>query len=133
MPGISMILKFRGGEKLLKSLTSKDTINDPLNSGIKKITIYYERLVKKLTPVISARLRSSITHDFSGGEAKVGTNVHYASSVEYGKGGMQPRHVMGGSTRIKGKGPFTRGLELLQVWLKKGDHNIHKGIEGKFG
>ncbi len=149
MAGISLTVKLLGAKKLIDTLKSKDTISKPVESGIKRTVLYYERITKKLTPVLFGHLRSSITSKIAPTHGIVGTNVNYASYIEYGhkqevgryvpaigKRLVQPfvpaRHVFGGSRRIKGKGPFTRALELLHTWLDKGEHKIHAEIDERF-
>ena len=134
MAGIDLKIVMLGAEKLSKALNSSDTIKKPLEAGLKRTALYYERLTKKLTPVDTDRLRSSITHRIGANKATIGTNVQYASFVEYGAPArnMEARHVVSGNRRILGKGPFTRALELLEVWLKRGSHDIHKDIDKEF-
>jgi len=53
--------------------------------GMNKSAILIESEAKRLCPVDTGRLKSSITHMWRGGdEVVVGTNVKYASYVEFG-------------------------------------------------
>jgi len=126
-------VELKGADKLKKKL-QKETITEPLANGIKKITRELHRLVMVSTPVDTARLRSSMTFEIQPKQGKVGTNVEYAPFVEFGTRHMQARHVLEGSSRrVKGKGMFAKGAEL--VLKKMGDlmKEIGVGIQSKFG
>lgn len=60
----------------------------PVAKELERIAVGVERDAKRLCPVDTGRLRSSITHvtgvDGRGLVAKVGTNVDYALPVEMG-------------------------------------------------
>ena len=128
---MNFTLKFIGGEKLFAALKSSKTIGKPLDNGIRKITLYYDGLVKKATVVDTGRLRSSITHELNPKRASVGTNVQYAQFVEYGTQNMEARH-MEGSRKVMGKGMFAHAWGQLQDWLGKGKHDIHVEIDKEF-
>lgn len=132
-----MVVKLRAKlvmtDKLRKAITSDKTTKEPLAGGIKKAILYYEGEVKKRTPVDTGRLRSSITHEIGADKALVGTNVQYASYVEYGTEHMEARHVSpGSSARELGTGPFTAAFEIFKDWLKKGGHEIAAELEKRF-
>jgi len=146
--GIGLTLKFIGGKKLLTALNSSKTIGKPLDNGIRKITLYYEGLVKKATPVKEGRLRASITHKFTARRATVGTNVKYAAPIEYGHkqqvGRFVPaigarlvapfveaRHMEGGN-KVLGEGMFSYAWGQFKDWLSKGKHDIHVEIDKEF-
>lgn len=120
MPGMS--LKILGMKELGKKLQSSN-ITKPLGEGIKKIVMTLDREVKMATVVDTGRLRSSITSEFAADSGKVGTNVEYATFVEYGTQKMEARHMEGGSKRF-GMGMFAFGFKQLQE--KMGD--LIKGI-----
>ena len=141
-------VKIVGAERLIKFLTSKKTIKKPLDDGIARIGYRYEGLAKVATPWITGTLRSSINTQVSPGRVTVGTNIKYASYVEYGhkqqpgryvaaigkrlvKGWVQPRHLEGGS-RVYGVGMFEYAWGLLREWLGKGKHNIQREIDREF-
>lgn len=124
-------LSFKGGEKLFKALASKSTIGKPIENGLRKIVLYYDGLVKKATVVDTGRLRSSVTHELNATRASVGTNVKYAAFIEYGTQNMEPRH-MEGARKVLGQGMFGYALGLLNEWMGKGDHDIHKDIDKEF-
>jgi len=128
---IGLTLKFIGGKKLLSALNSPKTIKKPLDNGIRKITLYYDGLVKKATVVDTGRLRSSIHHELNPKRASVGTNVQYAQFVEYGTQHMEARH-MEGSAKVLGEGMFAHAWGKLQDWLKKGKHDISVEIDKEF-
>tara|TARA_Y100000310_G_scaffold246223_1_gene251394 strand:+ start:2420 stop:2833 length:414 start_codon:yes stop_codon:yes gene_type:complete len=131
---ISFSLKLIGGKALFAALKSKQTIGNPLGKGIRKATLYYERLVTDATPVKTGRLAGSIHSEISPTRGSVATNVQYARFVEYGTRNtdgswkMEPRHIEGGS-RQYGEGMFTFAWGRLLEWLRKGQHDIHKGID----
>lgn len=108
-------LKLVGLEKLAGKLNPKKTVSSPANEQLKTTTLKLEAEVKKATPVLTGRLRSSIFSDFSGGGASVGTNVKYAPFVEFGTPTMEARHVEGGSVRVFGAGPFTFAVKKLDL------------------
>jgi len=103
----------------------------PLTNGIRKITLYYDGLVKKATVVDTGRLRSSITNRIQPNMGEVGTNVKYASFIEYGTEKMEARHMERGSKKL-GQGMFDYALGLLRTWLDRGEHGIHKDIDARF-
>ncbi|MAH44709.1 hypothetical protein CMI37_02720 [Candidatus Pacearchaeota archaeon] len=129
--GVLLTLKFIGGKKLIKALNSRKTIRKPLGDGVRKITLYYEGLVKKATVVDTGRLRSSIHHEITADRASVGTNVQYAQFVEYGTQKMEARH-MEGSSKVLGEGMFAYAWGQLKGWLSKGKHEIHVEIDKEF-
>jgi len=49
-----------------------------------KACLLVERDAKILCPVLTGRLRSSITHEVEGTTGRVGSNVEYARAVELG-------------------------------------------------
>jgi len=124
-------VKLIGAQKLIQALSSKDTVLDPLMNGIKKITLKLERFVKQSTVVDTGRLRSSIAHQFGQDYGQVGTNVVYASFVEYGTQKMAARH-MEGSTKVLGQGMFSYGVEKLEDALTDEEKAIAKDIEVEF-
>ena len=125
---LGMGIQLIGVEALLKKL-GKKTVTTPLGEGIKKITLWLQRLVQMSTPVgtpestgtkgyVGGRLRASITSEVHPLYGKVGTIVEYAPFVEHGTRYMEARHVTeGSSTRILGKGMFTYALEQLKEKL----------------
>ena len=124
-------VKFIGAERLTKFLTSKKTIKKPLDDGIARIGHRYETVAKVATPWVTGTLRSSINTQVTPGSVTVGTNLRYASYVEYGTSKMRPRHLEGGS-RVYGVGMFEYAWGLLKEWLGKGKHNIHREIDKEF-
>ena len=128
---MNFTLKFIGGQKLFAALKSSKTITKPLDNGIRKITLYYDGLVKKATVVDTGRLRSSIHHELNPKRASVGSNVQYAQFIEYGTAKMEARH-MEGSSKVMGEGMFSYAWGKLKDWLKKGNHDIHIDIDKRF-
>jgi hypothetical protein len=158
MAGLSLSFKVAGIERLLKKL-DKETVETPLQKGIRNLTLLLERLVKTSTPVDSGRLRSSIYSEVKPLYGKVGTIVEYAPFVEYGTRphtivpkharalvftvggetvfaqyvrhpGMQARHVVeGSSVRVLGQGPFHYALDRLKQLLPEKLKEIGQQIE----
>jgi HK97 gp10 family phage protein len=67
----------------------------PVGKALTKRAISTVRHAKRLAPVDTGRLRSSITHEVGGDSegiaARVGTNVEYAPHLEYGTSRMKAR------------------------------------------
>lgn len=67
----------------------------PVGKLLARKSIAVERAAKRMAPVDTGRLRSSITHDIGRDElglaARVGTDVHYAIYLEFGTRRMRPR------------------------------------------
>jgi len=61
-----------------------DKINKANKKIMEKACLMVERDAKILCPVITNRLRSSITHEIEGTTGRVGSNVEYARIVEMG-------------------------------------------------
>ena len=131
MGGLNISILIKGGDKLVKALNSSSTIKKPMGDGIRRITLYYNGLVKKATVVDTGRLRASIKTEINPTRAAVGTNVKYAPFIEFGTRHMEARH-MEGSRRTLGKGMFTYAWGLLLTWLGDDKHNIHKDIDKEF-
>lgn len=133
MAGVEFGFEIKGTEELVKKLRP-ETVKTPLAEGLKKITLFLHREVQTSTPVDTGRLRSSVTSQVAAEFGRVGTNVFYAPFVEYGTAKMEARHVMPGtSTRVYGKGPFTRGMEELQKRVGEFIKDIGQVIEARFG
>jgi len=131
--GIGMSVKFTMADKVHKAFTGGKAVSGPLGDGIKKATLFYEGEVKRRTPVLTGRMRSSITHEIGKQKSIVGTNVPYSMFVEYGTAKMEARYVEpGSSSRVMGKGPFAAAMVVFVAWLKKGNHKIHTEIEKRF-
>ena len=74
--------------EFLKSLNQYDEhVKNGLKDAVKQCAFAIERDAKKNCPVDTGRLRASITTDttkIDDYEATVGTNIEYATHVEYG-------------------------------------------------
>ena len=66
-------------------------INKANKQIISKACLMVVRDAKKLCPVDTGRLRSSITHEIEGTTGRVGTNVEYARAVELGTEKQSPQ------------------------------------------
>jgi len=86
-----------------------DSPSGPVGKDLARRAIKVERAAKRLAPVDTGRLRSSVTHELGSDEqglvARIGTNVDYAPHLEYGTRRMRARPFLrpalgaaGGST-----------------------------------
>ena len=126
-------IKLLGVEKLTKAL-SKETVKQPLEAGIKKITLLLSQHIVKSTPVDTGRLRASIIPEVKPLYGKVGTIVKYAPFVEYGTARMDARHVMPGSQiRILGEGMFSYGSKLVMEKFPDLMKEVGVAIQSKWG
>jgi len=66
-------------------------INKENKKIINKACLMVERDAKKLCPVDTGRLRSSISHEIEGTTGRVGSNVEYARAVELGTEKQSPQ------------------------------------------
>lgn len=119
MAGIEIELEIKGMEKIQQKLEREALLGSPLRQTMGRAALVLEREVKIATPVDTGRLRASVLPTISPDSvplwAKVGTNVKYASYVEYGTVKMDARHVTeGSSVRIKGKGMFAYAFEKVK-------------------
>lgn len=66
-----------------------------INVALEMIGIEAERYAKEYCPVITGRLRNSITHTQGGKETEfIGSNVEYAPYVEAGTSRRKPRRFL---------------------------------------
>ena len=72
-----------------------------------------------------------MTSQFGAGFGQVGTNVEYASVVEFGVGKLEARHMEGG-TKVLGEGMFAFGLRKLTDKMKDLLGDIAKSIETRW-
>ncbi len=86
MAGIGLAFQVLGAKRLLAALDGQKTIKTPLAQAIRHITLFLDRETKLATPVDTGRLRASITNQVTAEFGQVGTNVEYASFVEFGRG-----------------------------------------------
>ena len=132
MPGIEFDYKVEGAEELKKKLTG-DIVKTPLSEGLKKLIAWLHREVSTSTPVDTGRLRAGVTSEVAAEFGKVANSVYYAGFVEYGTSKMEARHVLPGtSTRVLGKGPFTRGMEELNKRIGDFLKDIGEAISVRF-
>lgn len=138
MAGLKMILKFTKGEGLIRRLSHEGTVEKPAQSGIRRIALKLEGEAKKATVVGTpqstgkigyhgGRLRSSMTHKFFEMGAEIGSNVPYASFVEYGTSKMKARHMEGGR-KVPGLGMLGYALKVTKGWIKQQGDDIAKKI-----
>lgn len=127
---IGIKLSIIGLDKLKKKLQEKN-VTQPLNDGVKKATLLLDREVKQATVVDTGRLRSSMTSQFGAGFGQVGTNVEYASVIEFGSAKMEARHMEGG-TKVLGEGMFAFGLRKVMDKMKELLGDIANAIEARW-
>lgn len=119
-------LEIRQGQELAKKYRSDK--KDVVGKAVRNVTLKAEREIKKATPVITGRLRSSVSHVLTAMEAKVGTLVHYAPAVEYGTEKVGARHMEGGR-RVYGIGPFEYTRQLLEKTLPEDEKKLLKDMQ----
>jgi len=142
-------IEIKGIEKLTKAL-SKETIRQPLEAGIKKITLLLDRLIKQSTPRVTSRLAGSIHSEVHPLYGKVGTIVKYAPFVEFGHKQevgryvpaigkrlvapfVEARHVNPGSQiRVLGEGMFSYGSKLVMEKFPELMKEIGAAIQSKW-
>ena len=83
------------------SYTYKDNSEEVLSAlekaieqGLEAIGLAAEGHAKKETPVVTGRLRNSISHAVDDKAAYIGTNVEYAPYVELGSRGRDGKHML---------------------------------------
>ena len=130
MPGVQVTAEIIEGKEIAGHFQDAGSVKKPLENGIKRLTLKLEGEAKKATVVDTGRLRSSMTHRFMGQGAEIGTNVQYASYVEYGTEKMEARH-MEGATKVFGLGMLGYAVERIKEWAKKEGGDIAKNIAEK--
>lgn len=76
----------------MKIINNKDLVLDELSAKVEKALeecgLIAEGYAKRECPVDTGALRNSITHTVDAGQGKayIGTNMHYASYIEFGTG-----------------------------------------------
>ena len=130
MPGVKIVAEIVRGIGLIKQLQADKNVKDPIEDGVRNIAIKLEAEAKKATVVDTGRLRASITHKMLAPGAEVGSNVGYASFVEYGTDKMEARH-MEGSTKVFGLGMLGYALGVIKSWAAKEGGEIAKKIAEK--
>lgn len=74
-------------KKLEKLANPEEVVNKALEKGCQLV----ENSAKDNCPVDTGQLRASITHEVSNLQGVVGTNVEYASYVEFGTSKQRPQ------------------------------------------
>ena len=107
--------EIRGIDNFLKDINNiRSNFQRDLENLIKKYGVYLFANTKKLTPVDTGRLRMSITSDTSNinnFEASVGTNVEYATHVEYGTRKQSPKPYL--------RPAYNKNVAKLQTKINK--------------
>ena len=137
---IGMIIKLMGAEKLIKSLSSKDTVGKPAEAGIKKLAMSAKAELIKATVVSEGTARSNIAAtpiQYAPFQAIVthsaGPGSSYIPFLETGTSKMGARHMEGGTKIIgEGKGMFSYVRKWLAGKMSEVARHIAKDIEDKF-
>ena len=127
---IGVTLEVKGLQELQKKLQSEVALK-PFHEGIKRATLLLQREVMMATVVDTGRLRASITPKLAEGFGQVGTNVEYASVIEFGSDKFPARHMEGG-TKVLGEGMFAFGLRKLTDKMKELLGDVANAIEAKW-
>ena len=69
-------------------------IDKAIERGLEAIGLTAEKYAKEETPVVTGRLRNSISHAVKDDSAYIGSNVEYAPFVELGARGRQGKHML---------------------------------------
>lgn len=127
---MSFSIKVTGAKEVASSLNKG--VKKPIENNLSKLALKVERNVKKATVVDTGRLRASMTHSMPTREsALIGTNIEYASPVEYGTYKMEARHMEGGF-KVLGEGMFAYTLRTMAPDLKDFEVKVVKEVEGEF-
>jgi len=121
-------IKVTGNKEVASAL---DKGVEKLSDKIKTLAVKVEGRVKKATVVDTGELRSSVVHELGGNWARIGSNIEYASFIEYGTSKMEARHMEGGS-KVLGQGMMGYTLETMRDDLKDFEVDIVKNVEGRF-
>lgn len=140
MAGIGIIIKLVGADKLIKSLSSKDTVSKPSQDGIKKLAMSAKRELIKATVVAENTARSNIAAapiQYASFQAIVthgsGPGQSYIPFLETGTSKMEARHMKGGlKVKGEGEGMFTYVKKWLVGKMGEATRQIAKDIEDKF-
>lgn len=135
---IGMTIKLIGAEKLIKSLTSKDTVSKPAETGLKKLALSAKGELVKATVVAEGMARSNIAAapiQYAPFQAIVthsaGPGQSYIPYLETGTSKMEARHMKGGS-KVLGVGMFSYVRRWLAGKMSDAARHIAKDIENKF-
>lgn len=69
-------------------------IDKAIERGLEAIGLTAEKYAKEETPVVTGRLRNSISHAVKDDSAYIGSNVEYAPFVELGARGRTGKHML---------------------------------------
>lgn len=119
--------------KGMESEAPKKAIVDNFTDLVLRI----EGRAKEHTVWKTGQLRSSITNKITGDTGIIGTNVDYASFVEYGHlytnqktgGGFVPPRHMEGSTKVLGVGMFTYTVDHVQDLVDNYEKKVQEQVE----
>jgi HK97 gp10 family phage protein len=88
---MTLKITLRGDKEIIQKIKELEKSADKeLRKVVEKSSVHVERQAKRICPVDTGRLRSSITHEVKSQDNKhqgrIGTNVEYAPAVEFGTG-----------------------------------------------
>ena len=69
-------------------------IDKAIERGLEATGLTAEKYAKEETPVVTGRLRNSISHAVKDDSAYIGSNVEYAPFVELGARGRTGKHML---------------------------------------
>lgn len=120
--------QFKNALQLLTETIPYEKMNE-----VYKIGLMAEREIKKFVPVDTGRLRASITTKLLSGDAvQVGTNVEYATYVNYGytsKRRFLPAKYLDTPKGRKYLGKNNKSGIMLKAKTIKGKHFMEKGMQ----
>lgn len=106
-------IRIVGLEKLMAKARDPRLVDVPAKKFLNRSGVLVAGNVRERTPVDTGRLRSSITHELRGtSSVRIGTNVKYAPSVEFGSQ------------------PHFPPVAALQPWARR--HGFPAGTGGAF-
>jgi len=134
---IGMIIKWVGADKLIKTLTSKDTVGKPVEAGLKKIAQNTQRELVKATvrktgtaksniaaaPIQYAQFSAIVTYSSGPGSS-------YIPYLETGTSKMAARHEES-KQKVLGVGMFSYVKKWLAGKVDDAAKDIAKDIEDR--
>ncbi len=131
-----MTVDVKGVDRLIRRFNDRSWMQNPIRDLLTKGSLEIAGQTRRLTPVDTGRLRSSISQEVDKSQmplwAKVGTNVEYAAPVEFGRrpGSFPPLAAIRAWTIRKGIGAGA-AFPIAQAIARrgtKGAHMFRKGL-----
>jgi len=102
--------------KFIKKIDAERKVAEAFDDQIENLALMMEADIKEVTPVVTGRLRGSMTGERVGFlEGRVFSDVHYAEPVEYGTARFSGRAMFRRGARTF----FPKGLAFLKNKLPK--------------